>query len=273
MTGMRAWTSAAVLAVMLTASAAGLADEKKACFAASEKAQQLRNDGKLIAARDTLAECQKPTCPKFVQQDCAQWTSEVLKLLPSIVPAAKDPKGRDLVDVKVFLDGALVSERLDGKPIDVDPGVHQVRFEGKDTPVVEERVVARQGEQSRIVSVTLGKPASSDPWTPPPKGEEGGSSAPVLAYVVGGLGIAALATALVIDLGANSDARELRDTCAPRCAQDRVDAVEQKYLIAGITAGVGGALLIGGAVLFFTHKGSKPAKASALRLTPRGLEF
>lgn len=270
---MRAWTAAIVCAAMLVATPRASADDRKVCIAASEKAQQLRNEGKLLEARDELATCQRPVCPKLVQQDCAQWTSDVLKLLPSIVPSAKDRKGRDLVDVKVSIDGKLVTDKLDGKPVDVDPGVHQVRFEAPGSPAVEERVVARQGEQSRIVTVTLGA-ATPDPWTPTPKPETGKSSPPVLAYILGGVGIAALGTALVIDLGANSDARTLKETCSPRCEQSQVDDVEQKYLIAGITAGVGGALLIGGLVLFFTH-GGKDAKPTATtwHVSPRGIHF
>ena len=52
----------------------------------------------------------------------------------SVVPAAKDKKGRDIVDVKVSIDGKVVTETLDGKALPVDPGVHTFRFETKNAP-------------------------------------------------------------------------------------------------------------------------------------------
>lgn len=254
-------TSAALLTAPLVR-----ADDKQACLAASEKAQQLRNEGKLSAAREELLVCGRAECPKLVQQDCTQWMSEVLQILPTIVPGAKDRRGRDLVDVKVSVDGALVAESIDGKAVPIDPGVHTLRFEAAGAPAVEEQVVVKQGEKNRIVTVTLAigeEPASAKEGTAPASEPER-SSAPIAAYVVGGLGLAALGAALYVQLDANGDARDLRETCAPRCAQSDVDDLETRYNIARVTAAVGGAALIAGVVLFILHGsgGSKASKAS-----------
>src|SRR5262245_61165144 len=86
------------------------ADDKAQCVAASEKAQQLRNAGKLSDARDQLVTCGRAECPKLIQQDCTQWMSEVLAILPSVVPGAKDKKGRDIVDARVSIDGKVAAE-------------------------------------------------------------------------------------------------------------------------------------------------------------------
>jgi hypothetical protein len=242
------------------------ADEKQACLRASEKAQHLRNAGKLGDAREQLAACSRPECPKLVQQDCTQWMSELLATLPSVVPAAKDRRGRDLVDVRVTLDGKLVTETLDGKALVVDPGVHSLRFETSGAPAVDEKVVVNPGEKNRIVTVTFAK--GGDPAAPaasagtgaaagtasgPPR-DASGSSPPVAAYVVGGLGVVALGAALLVQLGASSDARGLRETCAPKCSQSDVDDIQSRYTIAGVTAGVGGALLITGVVMLFLQR-------------------
>lgn len=274
----------------LTVATPAAADDRQACVAASEKGQQLQNAGKLSEAREQLVTCSRNECPRLIQQDCTQWMSELLAALPSVVPGAKDRAGRDIVDVRVAIDGKVVAESLDGKAIVVDPGVHTFHFETKGAPPVDERVVVKPGEKNRLVTASFAFPtqesggggaggtstarngnASGEPAAGTSK------SAPIAAYVVGGLGLAALGTALAIQLGASSDARELRDTCAPRCAQDDVDAIQRQYTIGGVTAGIGGALLITGVVLFFVHRSSSNAAAAspfvvrpALGITPAG---
>ncbi len=246
-------------------------DDKQVCVAASEKGQQLRTAGKLVEAREQFALCGRAACPKLIQQDCTNWTGEVLAAIPSVVPAAKDRNGRDIVDARLTIDGNVVTETLDGKPIVLDPGVHTFVFEpkgaaGVGATTVKEQVVVKPGEKNRIVTVTFG---TAD------NGGSGGGNAdthvahdttgpskpspPVLAYVLGGLGIVALGTAGVMGLLANGDAHDLRSSCAPNCKQSDVDAVQTRYTISGVTAGVGGALLITGVVLFIVHNGRSPS--------------
>jgi hypothetical protein len=251
------------------------ADEKQVCVVASERGQQLKSAGKLSEAREQFMVCSRPECPKLIQQDCTQWTSEVLARLPSVVPGAKDKKGRDVVDVRVAIDGKVAAETLDGKAIVLDPGVHTFRFETKGAPAVEEQVVVKPGEKDRIVTVTFAVGEESNPRPSGPAVADTSSSPsspPYAAYVVGGLGIVALGAALIIDLGASSDARNLRDTCAPSCAKGDVDAVQSRYTIAGVTAGIGGALVITGVVLFILNRSSSKTGANRPVLTyPHGL--
>ncbi|MBX3222786.1 MAG: hypothetical protein KF795_19895 [Labilithrix sp.] len=245
------------------------ADEKQVCVTASEKAQQLRNAGHLSEAREQLAICGRNECPKLVQQDCTEWMKDVLGMLPSVVPGAKDEQGRDLVDVRVSIDGKVATESLDGKPVSVDPGVHTFRFETAGAPAVEEQVVVRQGEKNRILTVTFASSepaADKDARSPKPTKDAGEGEPPIAAYVTGGLGLLALGAALYINLDASADARELRKTCAPRCEQSQVDDVENRYVIAGVTAGLGGAAVIAAVVLYLTHE--RGARSSASRLVP-----
>jgi hypothetical protein len=261
-------TAATLLAIVPQVSRAS-ADEKQACVAASEKAQQLRSAGKLGEARDQLNICGRTECPKLVQQDCTQWMSELLASLPSVVPGARDLKGRDIVDARLTVDGKVVAEALDGKPIVIDPGVHTFVFESKGFPAVHEQVVVKPGEKNRLVSVTFAAPderAGQGPVAPPPATDSPSSSPPIAAYVLGGVGLAALGAALYFDLSASGDAHDLRSGCSPNCAQSDVDDIKTKYTVAGVTAGIGGALLVTGIVLFFEHgKGSSSTGSNALR--------
>lgn len=251
------------------------ADDKQICVTASEKGQQLRSAGKLVDAREQFNLCGRTECPKLIQQDCTQWMSEVLASLPSIVPGAKDRKGRDIVDARLTIDGKLATETLDGKPIVVDPGVHSFVFEAKGAgapPPVKEQVVVKPGEKNRIVSVTIATGddgAVAAGTTAPAHPAEGSkSSPPIAAYVIGGLGVVALGAAGVMGLLANSDAHDLRSTCAPNCKQSDVDAIQTRYTIGGVTAGIGGALLVTGIVLFFVHGSESSRSSQASSSTP-----
>lgn len=244
------------------------AGSREQCIAASEKAQELRNAGKLTEARVELAACGRAECPKLVRHDCAQWMTEVLEMLPSIVLGAHDRDGRDLVDVKVSIDGEPAAEALDGKPISVDPGVHVLRFEAAGEELVEERIVVKQGEKNRIVSVTIGEapgePAPKDLAPAGDRREAPSSSPPVAAFVVGGIGLAALGAGAYLGLSSNADADRLKSECAPRCDPADVDAIEERRVIAGVTAAAGGALVIAAVVLYFVHQSDKtPAVAIA----------
>ncbi len=257
--------SAAALAIGVFGASAH-ADEQRTCVAASEKAQQLRNAGKLSEAREQLTICGRAECPKLVQQDCTEWMRELLGSLPSVVPGAKDKNGRDLVDVRVSVDGKVMTETLDGKPIALDPGVHRFRFETKNAPPVDEQIVVKQGEKNRIINVTFATPEDKHVVGPSPPITNKGKDPPYLAYVFAGLGVAVGAVALVVDLGANSDARTLRGTCAPNCKQADVDDIDKRYTLAGVTAGIGGALFLTGVVLFVVHVTSDSGgRSSALR--------
>lgn len=272
-------TSAVALAIIATMTPAW-GDARTECVTASEKAQQARNAGRLSEAREQLAICGRAECPKLIQSDCTNWMSEVIAVLPTVIPAAKDRKGRDLIDVKVLLDGKVVSETIDGKPFPVDPGVHVFKFETKGAPPIDEKIVVKQGEKNRIVTVTfaIGEEADGGAKKPGPidvgrdsdrrDDDRGGHrSPPIAAFIVGGLGLAALGTALYINLDANADARKLRDECAPKCNPADVDDVEQRRIIAGVTAAAGGALLIAGVVLFFVHNSGDSRASRAQRPT------
>jgi hypothetical protein len=263
--------------VVLSSAAPAAADDKQICVSASEKGQQLRSAGKLVDAREQFTLCGRTECPKLIQQDCTQWMGEVLASLPSVVPGAKDRRGRDVIDARLTIDGKVATETLDGKPIVVDPGVHSFVFEAKGSgagPAVKEQLVIKPGEKNRIVSVTIATGddvvvagSGADHGIGEPPGESTRSSPPVAAYVLGGLGVVALGVAGVMGLLANSDAHDLRSTCAPSCKQSDVDAIQTRYTIGGVTAGVGGALLITSIVLFVVHgNGSSRAGSNATAL-------
>src|SRR5262245_49024443 len=128
---MRRGASAFLVAAVLLGigDRASAADEKLACVTAAETAQQQRSANKLRQARASLHICARDVCPAVVRSDCTQWLAEVEASVPTIVLRAQDPRGADLTDVKVQLDGAPIADKIDGLPIEVDPGQHVLSWE------------------------------------------------------------------------------------------------------------------------------------------------
>jgi hypothetical protein len=128
---------------------------KEMCIDAHSRGQDAREQGKLSLARKLFLTCAQPACPALVQGDCARFADDLAHQQSSLTFVARDAQGADLVDTAVYIDDLLVVSRLDdGKPHDVDPGRHTVRFSsrGKDQTVA---LVVGTGEQGRAVVVTF----------------------------------------------------------------------------------------------------------------------
>jgi len=250
----RSVVAAGILLGLLARSTPAAADPQ-ACISASEKAQELRAAGKLTQAREQLAICRRAECPRMLQQDCSSWMGDLERIIPSVVLAARDPGGKDLVDVEVAIDGKVVTRSLDGRSINLDPGPHVLSFRRQGT-TREESVVVRQGETNRIVTAVLEPPSRRS----------------VLPVIGVSLGIAGLVTAGIggyVGLRASSDADDLHEQCAPTCDPADVAAIDTRYTHAAVIGAVGGALLVVGVVLLVVDATSgKTTSSTSARFAP-----
>jgi hypothetical protein len=244
--------------VMLHGPRAAHADEREQCISSAESAQALRDEGKYRRAREQMLVCARDTCPGTVKRDCVQWLSELDRDAPSVVVVAKDGD-KDIADVKVYLDGVLVADRLDGRPIAVDLGEHTLKFD-RGGSVKEERVLLGAGQKSRNIAVNFGA-AKGGPAADVDVDvkQEPGSLVP--AIVVGSLGIIAIGTAVVVGLQGKSDVDDLQQ-CKPRCSESSVDSARTKLIISDIATGVGVVALGVAAYMLLTRpKGDVSPKA------------
>jgi hypothetical protein len=250
----------AVAPLAWSASARAGNEEMKTCADAAETAQRSRNDGKLKDAREQLVICARNVCPSVIRKDCEPWLSELDARLPTLVVSAKDGAGKDIVDVRVTIDGTLVTSKLDGKPIPIDPGPHAFKYEHEGSLAVEKSVVFREGEKSRALDVVFeSEPPKKEPVTEKEKPVEK-PGAPVAGLLFAGLGAVAVENFVLFDLSAKGSADTLRGTCAPRCPQSDVDSVSGKLIIADISLGVGVVALGVATWLLVTHYSAKPAQ-------------
>ena len=216
-----------------TATAEGPAAPKAECVGQLDRAQSLQSARKLRDARASYLACSAAACPELVREDCSKSLVELDSAIPTIVFAAR-ADGRDVTDVRVLLDGEAVASALDGHAVALDPGAHVVRFERAGGGVSEVRVVAREGEKNRAVSAAF---VSSTPAPEKPKAESG--RFPILPVVLGGTGLLALGGSLYVRLNADSQADQLRGSCAPSCDQSSRDALSDKLVVANVALGVG----------------------------------
>jgi hypothetical protein len=268
--------TASASAIVAFATPAFAADDVAVCVKASELAQSFRADGKYRLSREQLIVCSREACPGVVRKDCAQWLGEVEGSMPTIVISAKDATG-DLAAVKVTVDGTLLTEKLDGKPVLMDPGEHIFKFEVPNAPPKEDRVVIRAGEKNRNIEVTFdAAPAiGGGAVTPPapnasePPATSSSSGVPAAAYVFGGIGVASFAVGAVLGITGKSDVNNLRSTCAPNCTDSQVTSDKTKLALADTLMGVGIVSVGVAAYFFFTRHSSEPTPAAALPASAR----
>jgi hypothetical protein len=259
---MRHLVAVAAAAVIAAAPVGARGEETKdSCASASEDAQSLQRQGKLLAARQNLLVCTRTTCPSVVKQDCDGWLTTLDALLPSLVVAVHDDAGKDVVRPRVLLDGAVV-DTSSGRAVPVDPGVHQVHVEAQGKATVDQSVVVHEGERARPLTITLAS-RNKPPAAPAPSPER----VPVspFVYVLGTLAAVGVAGFFVFEVKASSDATHLHDTCAPRCAQSDVDSVSAESVVANISL-VAGAVLAAATLaawLLDGHTSRTPGTAAA----------
>ena len=241
------------LPIVMLASGAS-AQSKTDCLDAFDAAQHLRADGKLIEARARLQLCGSPSCPALVRNDCVQWENDVLAAIPTVTFAAQDAAGHDLVDVAVSIDGTRVTERLDGREVQLDPGVHVVRFESAALGSAEQQLVVHAAEKNRVVTVTLGAPIVPPPTAAPAPAPESRpvTSRPIpwLVPVLAGVGVVSLVAAAFLYFPVASRVDDMRGTCAPGCSADEVNSLEAKRDASWVLTGLGGVALAGAGALF-----------------------
>jgi hypothetical protein len=243
----------------------------QACIDANAKAQELRRDGKLGAARVELNRCVNRACPGMVRDDCARRLDEVDRVQPTVVFSAKDGDGNDISAVTVSVDGRKLAEHLDGTALAVDPGAHTFTFESSSQPPVTRRFVVHEGEKGRIESIVIGTPtarASSTPATttlaatplattpvvgsPPPSDVKSGQAQRLGGFVVGGVGVAGLAAGGVFGFLAMSKWHDSQNECGAVCLQQNRPAAVSDHDKAVTFGSVSTAAFIGGGVLLVT---------------------
>jgi hypothetical protein len=265
------------------------------CANAAQEAREHVAAGRLRRARGAFIECAKTSCGSLLQQ-CRSGLQQLDSDTPSVVPVATDASGAQRLDVRVSMDGELLTSQIDGRSVDVDPGMHEFSFRTDQGDVHSEKILILQGQRNRVISVALKRadapsihgnasdaapsapseaslrPAAERKTSPVPaesRREPAASestdpprASPVLAYIVGGAGLAAVGSSLLLAHWGRED-NILLDRCAPNCSQESVDHVRSMYIAADVTLGAG-VLALGAATwLYLSRPEVEDEKAAA----------
>jgi hypothetical protein len=295
----------AALLVTSSVSAAPKQKAQNACAAAYKTAQQREEAGRLIEARALLVSCAKTSCGMTLMEQCAAMHTQLESDLPTFLPVVTDDGGASRLDVEVRVDGEVVTSKLDGRPLAIDPGAHDITFttdggsshDQKFALVTTVKVKIDARDRGRAIAITL--PSSSRESAPavtkavepvtsekpvvagvvgvaapaePPK--QGRSAFP---YVLGGAGILAIGAGALMTVWGRSDNARLAE-CSPNCSQRSIDHIQTMYVAADISLGAGVVALGVATVLLVTRsKEAKPAARAAygidVKPTPSGGAF
>jgi hypothetical protein len=151
-----------ICAIPATGEASGhrTRQDDRVCASVYETAQQYEESGHLVEASQLFLKCASTTCGSAVSQECATRNRRLRFDLPSVVLVATDNMGEPIIDVRVQVDGRLLTSRLDGLSLPVDPGIHEFSFSTDIGVFASEKITLAKGERNRPISVSL---SSQDP--------------------------------------------------------------------------------------------------------------
>jgi hypothetical protein len=263
----------AVAALSAAGGRSAEADEtSKACATSFERSQYLLKDGKLQDARVEALACGAAACPAFVREACQKVFADIDVAQPTVVLAAQDAGGGDLVDVRVEVDGQPFLARLGAEAVPVDPGEHTFRFFYTGQAPLEQHTLIRTGEKNRVVRAMFS--ASATPAQPslasaPALPETGTRRAPAWpSLVVGGIGLGAIGASIAVGLAAKEDADNLRSSCAPRCHPSDVADVNTRLIVSDVLLATGLITVGVATVLLLVRGGRHEAGPVAWRMGP-----
>jgi hypothetical protein len=266
------------LAVVLRPSPSDATVTKDQCVDANARAQDQRRAGKLSLAKEQLRTCADPSCPDIVRSDCIRRLDDLQSAQPSLVFDVKDAAGADVVDVEVTVDGQPLAHRLDGSPVEVDPGVHAFIFQVSGAPPAKLILVVKEGELRRHERVVLGAPAAvlSQAGTAAPAAATGMGTQRILGLSFGGAGVVGVVVGSAFGLMASSAWSSAKSACGgnpgacTNVASGRAfhSTMETDGAVSTSAFIVGGALLVAGGVLFFTAGHAEARSAATVSVAP-----
>ncbi|HXI56984.1 MAG TPA: hypothetical protein VNO55_13045 [Polyangia bacterium] len=156
-------------------------------MATYKNAQRRAHAGRLREAKDLMMKCASASCGSFLLHACTSRYTQLDADIPSVVPLVADGSGQPLADVQVVMDGQLLTDKLDGHALPVDPGRHEFSFIVRGENIDTQTLLIATGQRNRPLSTAL--PATGEAShrkstvaaaAPPPAPEPSPKAAPPL---------------------------------------------------------------------------------------------
>jgi hypothetical protein len=238
------------------------AADVQACVAHNNDGADRRASQQLLAARVAYRACvAEPGCPDVVRSECEAALSELRTSIPTLLVSILDEQQHDVIGATLKVDGRAVA--VDGTPIEVEPGPHELVATGQgiDTAV---QVVAVEHEVNRQVVLVL-KAQLAQPTVEPETAlaAESKPRSRVPSLVLAGVGAVAAGSFGYFALSGHSEYSQL-EQCKPDCTRSAVHEVRVKYLLADVSLGVSVLAFASAGYLFFSAPRERVAARDAL---------
>jgi hypothetical protein len=262
-------------------------------------------EGKLGQARREFLEL-ADRAANVGKQDKARAAQDRAKAIEARLPrlVLQLPAANDVAAITV--DGTPVPKEAWAAPIPVDDGTHALQFSASGKVAQTARIEAHGAGQQVLVPVPVladeagaasaaaaspeaaaqtagqGQPAPSAPESAAAQ-PSGGGSGRTIGFVVGGVGIAALAAGTFFGIRALSQKSDADTACAgqnsvcpdsahTQAAQSDLNNARTSGLVSTVAIGVGvAAVAVGAYLVFFTGGHSTESAHAALAVTPSSL--
>jgi hypothetical protein len=241
------------------------------CFSAPVEGQKLQRQGRLLDAGGRFSVCASDACPKEISRQCARWVEEVAAAQPSVVVGARDTGGRDLVDVRVSIDGSPAVP-IGPRAVPLDPGEHTFVFHREGSPDSLQHVVLREGEKAREVLATLTSTQRdiSEPVAGArPEASNEGDRVPGAAWMLGGIGAFAFAGAATFGIWGIVDRSNAGCDTPGGCNAGDKNDVLTKFAIADVALGVGVVASVAALWMYFARPKGHPAAGTVAEVLSR----
>lgn len=253
--------------VFFTVASGASAADKKKCMDAAPAGQELRDKGKLLAARDQFVVCADAACPAPVPGYCSEWLEDVKKRIPSFSLRVTDASGRDLPNAIVEIDKATY--KIDGSTIELDPGPHELVAKHAGMKDTSQPIVLAQYEKGRVITIRLEPAVTEKPAQPavaaststpaPPVDRGARRPIPIASFIGWGVGAAGLIGFGAFGLKANFDYNDYKDSCGNQCAPEARDDVKGTMVVADVFLAIGIAGAAVGTVFYLLSPATSPA--------------
>ena len=268
-------------------------DDKRACAESYYKAKESIQSGRLLDVKEPLGRCARAVCGSFLKQECTKLYLQMDTDVPSVVPAVPDAAAGATFEVR--MDGELLTSKLDGLAIPVNPGWHEFTFSTEERVFATQKILIAQGERNRAVTalqrstdrkiadaaeviptraprrkaVALEETDSESEKvapTPPKRRDRAPEAQPEagaswLAYALGGVGLVGVGGAGLFTYWGRQDNSTLRSSCAPDCNPASVHHVRMMYLAADLS-GAAGVVALAASTWMFLHARTPDEKSS-----------
>lgn len=198
------------------------------------------------------------------------------------IPKLVIERGEGADTIKIELDGVALGQSEIGREVRVDPGPHVITGVLASGERFTKKVYAKERSSEQVildVPLDLHATAPSGGGGAPPEATSEAHAAPlspaepsspsVVPWIVGGVGLASLATAGVFYLRMKQVERQLDDDCigsvCPETLKNAQDRGELDATVANITGGVGAVALGVAAVWLWSGGSSEPAAREQAR--------